>query len=45
MIEPVMVAIGEQSEIAKYVERQLWSYTYMFPVARIVSNHLTLISV
>jgi len=41
MIEPAMLAIGEQAEVVRFVERQLWSYTYMFLLVLHVSNHLT----
>ena len=37
-----MLAIGEQAEVVRFVERQLWSYTYMFLLALHVSNHLIL---
>jgi len=45
MIEPAILAIGLQAEVARYVERQLWGYTYTFLVATNVSKHLTLNSV
>jgi len=40
-----MLAIGDPTEIASIVKRQLWSYTYTFPFAVNVSIHLTLNSV
>jgi len=45
MIEPAMLALGLQAEISRYVERQLWSYTYTFPLVLHVSKQLTLKSV
>ena len=41
IIEPAMLAIGEQAEVVRFVERQLWSYIYMFLLVLHVSNHLT----
>ena len=40
-----MLAIGEQVEIERVVERELWSYNYTFPQVQTVSAHLTLNSV
>ena len=37
-----MLAIGEQAEIEKLVERELWGYTYTFPRVLNVRSCLTL---
>jgi hypothetical protein len=36
-----MAGIGEPSEIEKFVDKQLWNYTYTYPNALGVSIHLT----
>jgi len=36
----MMAAIGEPSEIVKVVERQLWEFTYICPIAPNVSIDL-----
>ena len=40
-----MLVVGEQVEIKRVVERELWSYNYTFPRVQTVSTHLTLNSV
>ena len=40
-----MAGIGDPSEIEKFVDKQLWNYSYTFPNALGVSIHLNLRSV
>jgi hypothetical protein len=39
-----MMAVDDLAGIVRIVERQLWSYTYTFPVIFNVSLHSTVIS-
>ena len=36
------MAIGDETEIMQFVQRQLWNYTYTFPFAPNVRLHSTL---
>ena len=39
LIELVMAGIGEPSEIEKFIDKQLWNYTYTYPNALGVMIH------